>query len=106
MSEPTTILVVEDHDDTRRVLALLLRHYGYAVVEAATVAEGMAKLDGQAVALLDFNLPDGLGTEILDRIRAEGRPIRVAMVSATQPSELERTLGLGADAAFRKPLDM
>jgi DNA-binding NarL/FixJ family response regulator len=67
----------------------------------------LAALDGQTCAILDLNLPDGLGTVILERIREEERPIRVAIATGTTDldllSEAERH---GPDLVLRKPVDL
>ena len=64
-------------------LVHVLEQLGHRVDSVATVAEGVERLDGQHCAVLDLNLPDGLGTSILRRIRTERRPIRVAVVTGT-----------------------
>lgn len=47
------------------------------------MAEALAALDGQNALVLDLHLPDGLGTDVLRRIRNEGRTIRTAIWSAS-----------------------
>ena len=102
-----SILIVEDDQRTRDALVLILSRLGYHVVGVGTVAEGLAQLDGQHGAILDINLPDGLGTVILRRIRSENRPIRVAMASATTDDDLwSDAKSGGADILLRKPFDM
>ena len=106
--QPTrcNVLIVEDHDDSRNMLARLLGRYGYQICTAATVAEGLARLDGQHCAILDVNLPDGLGTVILARIRSESRATRVAILTATSdPRTLNEVGSLQPDRIFHKPLN-
>ena len=104
---PRSILVVEDDETARDALVQLLRHLGYAPVAAGTVADGLALIDGQACAILDLNLPDGYGTVILRRIRAENRPIRVAVATGTTDDELlTEALASGPDILLRKPFDV
>jgi CheY-like chemotaxis protein len=98
---------VEDHADSREVLVVLLEQLGYHVVPVATVAEGLEKLDGQHRAILGLNLPDGLGTAILERIRTERRPIRVAITSATSDKRLINDAHrLHAELILRKPINI
>ena len=105
MLDPTKILVVEDDADSRRVLSYLLRRAGFCVVESATVAQGIANISNQAVALLDLNLPDGLGTEVLLQIRMQAHHTRVAFITATyDPERLHCLTALTADAIFKKPM--
>ena len=101
-------LVVDEEPTFRKGLAALAGSLGHDVDTAATVAEALAKLAFRpSRVLLDLNLPDGLGTTVLERIRAERLPIRVAVVSGTSDAallaEVER---LGADAVFPKPPDL
>jgi CheY-like chemotaxis protein len=99
------ILVVEDHADTRTAFVRLLTRSGFKVAEAASVSEAIAKLDGQAIALLDLQLPDGLGVEVLKHIRKENPSTRVAFLTAAFVSDpLAKELSK-ADAIFRKPID-
>ena len=102
-----SVLIVEDDTLVRTALDHLLGRLGYQTVAVGSVAEGLAVLDGQACAILDLNLPDGLGTVILERIREEQRPIRVAVATGTSD------LGLLSDAerhrpdlVLRKPVDL
>ena len=101
------MLVVEDDTLLRCALVAVLRRFGYEAVPAATVGEGLAQLDGQAYAILDLNLPDGVGTTILQRIRAEKRPIRVAVATGTTDDDLlTEALAHGPDIILRKPFDV
>ena len=64
-------------------------------------------LDGQDAVLLDVVLPDGNGMALLERIRQEGRPARVAIVTAVYlPAFAEELEELRPDAVFRKPLNV
>lgn len=83
-----SVLVVEDDPILRRALVVFLARLGFTVHPAGTVAEAVAGLDGQVCAVVDLNLPDGLGTAVLERIHAEGRPIRVAVASGTDDEAL------------------
>ena len=100
-------LIVEDSEPTRTALVRILSALGFQSCPAETVADGLEKLDGQQAWLLDLNLPDGLVTVILRKIRAEGRPIRVAVITASEdPAPLAEVARLRPDALFRKPLDV
>ena len=102
----TRILIVEDDLDTRIALRRILEQLGYSIIPVATVAEGHELLDGQDFAILDLNLPDGLGTSILRRIRAEHRPIRVAITTAAEGKVLEDARKLKPELLLRKPIDL
>jgi CheY-like chemotaxis protein len=65
------ILIVDDHEDTRRMLMLLLRHSGYA---AETAADGPTALRAMTerrpgLVILDYNMPGMNGLEVLEVIR-------------------------------------
>ena len=103
---PKRLLIVEDHDDTRKVYVLVAKRCGYAVDEAASVSEALAKLDGQSRVILDLRLPDGDGADVLQAIRALHKPASVAVISAEHHgSMVEAALRLHPDAYFKKPVD-
>jgi diguanylate cyclase (GGDEF)-like protein len=66
------VLVVDDDDDIRELLALTLRHEGWAVTAARSGSEALVALrqQGPAVALIDFQLPDMNGLELIRLTRA------------------------------------
>ena len=92
---------------TREALAMLLANAGHPNCAAGSVAECFEKLDGQACAVLDLNLPDGVGTEIIQRLRSQRQLIRIVVVSGTSDMQLlEDAKELGADLVMRKPLNV
>src|SRR4051794_19285678 len=102
------LVLVEDHDTTRRVLAPLLSLNGWHVQTASTVAEGLALLaSGPDCVVLDLMLPDGDGETVLRRVRDERLPTRVVVATATgDEARLERIWRLKPDAVLQKPLDV
>jgi DNA-binding response OmpR family regulator len=101
------VLVVEDDDLTREALMRLLTRLGYQPCAAGSVTECFEKLNGQPWAVLDLNLPDGLGTQIIARMRREKQAIRIAVVSGTEDLELlADAKRCGADLVLRKPLNV
>ena len=71
------------------------------------MADGLAALDGQGFAILDLNLPDGLGTVILERIRSDRRPIQVAVATGTGDGVLlSDAASYRPDLLLRKPYDV
>ena len=76
-----------------------------------TVADGIAALaeETPALALLDLNLPDGSGLDVLRAIRADAasRSIPVFILSADATEEAtHRALENGADRYLTKPFDL
>ena len=108
-----TILVVEDNENTRRLLETILRSAGYDVTLAPDAEEGLRVLEGEAtvdLVLLDLFLPGADGMQFL-RQRAEMEPDRqppVIVVSATEDMDTLRPQlrELGAKMALRKPFDV
>lgn len=102
-----SILIVEDDPTTRDELVKVLTLLGYYTVPVATVAEGVAKLDGQHYAIIKLGLPDGLGTVVLERIRAENRPIRVAVIlDGTDVALFKQAESFYPELILRKPLNL
>lgn len=82
------ILLVEDELRLRRTLARSLEGRGYRVIEAATAGEAVASAltSGFAVMLLDINLPDATGWDVLRQLRAAGCEMPVVVISAVPPN--------------------
>jgi CheY-like chemotaxis protein len=107
LHQQKSVLIVEDDPITRTALVSLLSRLGYSTVPVATVAEALEHLDGQDFAILDMNLPDGLGSAVLQRIRDEHRPMRVAMSSGnTDVAVMEDVRNLKAGIVLQKPIDV
>jgi DNA-binding NtrC family response regulator len=78
------ILVVDDEQMIRWTLSESLRGWGYAPVEAETVAASLAafEADQPAAVLLDINLPDGSGLDVLREIKRRQADAVVIMITA------------------------
>jgi CheY-like chemotaxis protein len=100
-------LVVDDHLATRDGLCRVLALCGWEVLEAATVAEGLAQLDPPPDCIvLDLELPDGPGEAILRKVRFERLPIREVVSSGMPDSgRLSEVRAMRPDALLQKPLD-
>ena len=107
--ETLRILYVEDHSDTRMVLARLLVRFGYNVFTAANVRDALGLLDGLAfdVLLSDIGLPDGDGFELVTEAR-QRQPLRCAVALTAYASDADREHGFraGFDRYLTKPLDV
>jgi DNA-binding response OmpR family regulator len=99
------VLVVDDAEPTRRLVARALTSEGFVVDEAADGHQARQRLDAQPpdVVVLDVELPDTSGFELLREILAT-TAIPVVMLSARH-EELDRVLGLemGAEDYVVKP---
>jgi CheY-like chemotaxis protein len=112
------VLVVEDHDDSRELLADFLGAQGATVLGAANAHEAMAQLerlrdDVPAALLCDIALPGENGYALLARMRryeqARGRPARARLVAFavsafTRAEDRERSLAAGFRDHLGKPL--
>lgn len=102
------MLVVEDDPALSSAIDVLLRHYGYAVQMAATLADARRHLAGgdPDVVVLDLGLPDGNGADLLEQMRSTGRRARVLVLTASvDPPTLRRLKGLRPDRFLRKPMN-
>lgn len=103
-----TILIADDHDEVRRLLAEILRRRGYWVDEAADGEEAVQKVErrGYDVVLMDIRMPKMTGTEAVERIKSFApRTFVVMMTGEATEAEIEASLERhpGHDAVLRKP---
>ena len=90
----TTVLVVEDHDDTRTAVAHILGSGGFDVRTASHGAEALRSIDRQGmphVIILDLMLPWINGVEVLATIREHqhGRRVPVLVTTASATTEFD-----------------
>jgi len=107
VTQPLTILVVEDEASIASFVALYLKNAGYVV---KTVPTGSAALNQVAVGIpsliiLDLNLPDMDGIEICRRIR-KSSDVPILMLTA-RDEDVDKIIGLevGADDYLTKPFN-
>ncbi len=110
MSRPIRVLVVDDSEVERYLLRRILEGGGYRVVEAATAAEALDRVDDDIDAVvMDVALPDLDGFEAVRRLRRlpAGRSLPVLHVSAVHRTAPERVSGLdaGADGFLVRPVE-
>jgi signal transduction histidine kinase/ActR/RegA family two-component response regulator len=102
------VLVVEDNDDMRQLLAEIVRRLGHSVEAAADGREGLdrALSSSPDVVLLDLGLPELDGYEVARRLRARfGASITLIAVSGYgQPDDRRRAIDAGFDRHVTKPL--
>ena len=103
------ILLIEDEESLRGLIARALRKEGYVVEEAATYDEAWDRLYlfSYDCILLDVMLTDGSGLELLRTFKTEGKTMNVIIISARNSLE-DKVLGLeeGADDYLPKPFHM
>ncbi|HYE91154.1 MAG TPA: response regulator [Terriglobales bacterium] len=107
-----TILIVDDHPDSRWVLADLTRREGHHVIEARNGVEALSiyRRHRPDVVLLDLFMPEQSGFETIVALREEFPRSRIIVVSAGwrvgAHDGLRRARELGADLTIRKPIDL
>ncbi|MGH3401952.1 MAG: SpoIIE family protein phosphatase [Streptosporangiaceae bacterium] len=103
------LLLVDDDEAKRYVLATWLRRAGHTVIEASTGREALDLVAGAELVVLDVNLPDISGIEVCRQIKddAQTAAIPVIQVSATAVGVADRAHGLteGADAYLIEPTE-
>jgi CheY-like chemotaxis protein len=105
-----SILLVEDNEDSRDMMASLLRMKGFRVIEAANGANGMrlAREEKPAVAIIDIGLPDMDGYDVARRLRASAGTSEMRLVALTgygQEGDRQRALKAGFHLHLVKPVD-
>ena len=106
MSLPSKLLIVDDEQAIRRLLAAGLDRAGYQIVEASSARDALnaLQIDKPDAVLLDLGLPDRDGLELVPLIKATGAALLV--VSARDSTEQKvAALDLGADDYVTKPFD-
>jgi CheY-like chemotaxis protein len=108
---PARILVVDDHELGRRLIARVLEREGHEVIAVASLSAAVAAAccHTPALAVLDLHLSDGDGLELVRVLRDDPRtaaaPI-VACTAAVEEPERRRALAAGCDAYVAKPIDI
>jgi two-component system cell cycle sensor histidine kinase/response regulator CckA len=105
-----TVLIVEDDDRLRAVIAKVLKNAGYRVYEAKDATEALQIFDTSTspidLLLTDLILPDSDGAALADKISAESERTAVLYMSGYPDQELRRVDHLRFERAFiRKPFD-
>lgn len=109
MGEQARILVVDDDESIRKVLAIILEEEGYAVDTAKNGKEATQKSKTKFynLTLIDIRLPDVEGTELLTKMRDTTPKMRKIIITGypSLKNALE-ALNKGAHAYVMKPFDM
>ena len=100
------VLYIEDHDDTRELVTLVLEQRSYEVVTGSTIESGIALARSQEfdLYLLDSWLPDGSGLDLCRQIREFDRVTPIVFYSAAAYEiDMSQALNSGAQAYLIKP---
>jgi PAS domain S-box-containing protein len=109
MDEKESILIVDDDENTCRILSLFFGKKGYKVETAKTGREALDKVRSRFfnVAIMDIRLPDMKGTELLAPLNRMHPDMAMIMITAYASLETAvQALNEGASAYITKPLHM
>jgi CheY-like chemotaxis protein len=118
--QPVNIIMVEDDEGHARLIEKNIRRAGISN-DIQHFTDGTSALDylfnapdgpthnGPALILLDLNLPDMSGTDILTRIKAEGSVLKrtpvVVLTTTDDKLEIQRCYDLGCNVYITKPVN-
>jgi len=109
MNEPPVILVVDDDAPILALMKNLLREFGFKAITASTGDQAIdeARRNRPALILLDKNMPQMSGHEVIRALRAEpGRATVTILILSGEPISRSDLKVLGADGAVQKPFDI
>ena len=113
--QSVTIVMIEDDEGHARLIEKNIRRAGI-MNDIRHFTDGGTALDylfneggGPALILLDLNLPDMSGTDILAKVKAEGSPVRrtpvVVLTTTDDKVEIQRCYDLGCNVYITKPVN-
>lgn len=99
------VLVVEDEEPVRQIILRNLQQRGYRVSEARTVAWAVQSCgrDPPDVLVLDINLPDGSGWDVLRQLQKDGLPRPAVLAISAVPPARKRLQEFGPLQFLPKP---
>jgi DNA-binding NtrC family response regulator len=109
MSDAARILVIDDDENIRKVLATILEDEGYIVETAETAKKGIEKSEKAFynLALIDIRLPDMEGIELLSKLRNTKPKMRKIIVTGYPTLQnAVSAVNKGADAYVMKPFEV
>ena len=100
------ILIVEDEKDILKRLSMFLSEHHFNIIVASSIDEVYEKTDASIdLALLDINLPDGKGDELIKYFKE--RDIRIIITTVKNDSNyIAKALDNGVDDYITKPFDL
>lgn len=106
---PKKVLIVEDYEDARTFMKLLIEGYGYQVVEAADGIEALEKFKQQQpdLILMDISLPMVDGLTVTKAIRELDDTSELPIIALTAFGKLyyKKSMEAGCNELMNKPFD-
>lgn len=111
MADRKTVLIVEDHDDTRDMLRIALETEGYKVVTAANGVKLLPLVREKVpdLILLDIMMPWVDGFELAKAIKDNDDLMQIPIFFITakiNPEDIEQGFRVGASEYIQKPVDL
>jgi len=109
-SRPSRLLIVDDNEMNRDMLARRLARKGYVIGLAASAKELLLRVkeDGIDLVLLDIEMPEVSGLDALQALRESYSPIELPIIMVTaknQSDDIVKALEMGANDYLTKPVD-
>ena len=107
--ERKRVLFVDDHEDTRDLVATLLGVRGYEVTTVGSASEALclSESGGFDLFIVDGVLEDGLGTALCEQIRQFDTQTPILFLSAlAYESDIAKAMNAGAQAYIAKPFEL
>lgn len=103
-------MVVEDNEKNRKLMRVVLKSKGYAVIEAATGEEALNLLKNQKpnIILMDIQLPGIDGLTLIKLIKADAMTKEIPIIAVTayaMKGDEQKILETGCDAYVSKPIN-
>jgi CheY-like chemotaxis protein len=106
------VLLVEDDDDSRKLLGTMLKRYGARVTSTKSAQEALSVFEGELpdVMISDIGMPDEDGYELIRKVRARppekgGRIPAIALTGYASKKDRERALSAGYHQHIAKPIE-
>jgi CheY-like chemotaxis protein len=106
------VLLVEDDDDSRKLLGMMMKRYGARVTATKSAAEALKAFEGELpdVMISDIGMPDQDGYELIRRLRSRpaekgGATPAIALTGYASKKDRERALSSGYQQHLAKPIE-
>ncbi len=104
------VLIVDDSGPVRKIMKRMFREMGHETIEAADGKEALAQLQagsGIGLIMLDWNMPNMDGMQLLEALESEGtsiqKPIVVLVSTENQMEKILHAISKGASEYIMKP---
>ncbi|MDY0038904.1 MAG: response regulator [Desulforhabdus sp.] len=111
MDHHIKILVVDDNEDSRELVAKVLKQYGYQIILAVDGEDALVKVLSEKpdLILMDRSLPKMNGLEVARRLKSEEATRKIPIVALTAHAmrgDREKALAAGCEGYIPKPINV